>query len=385
MSKTPRDFIEFKERVKSDGSVLLDIKLNYPEKLNVLNWEMISALNRKVREWENRKELSALFIHSTGERAFCAGGDVVQVYRIIEESQKQGRDPALAVQHFFQTEYETDYRLCQFHKPVILWGNGIVMGGGMGLFMSASHPILTENSRLAMPEAGIGFFPDVGASYFLNQIQNDMGKYMALTACPLDVKEALFLNLSEWAFPQKEKQNVLDFLLSSSFKNKEELDDKLKDFYKKPSFLDGSACWIEKFKPDIIKAMSCKSLPALYDYFSKAEREDKKWERNRQNFLKASPSSLAVLLEQLKRAKQMEKLFLSSSQKQKLQKSLFEMETVLSMQMARRPDFLEGVRALLIEKTKNPQWQPHHVEELSWSEVDKYFVADKAWDCRLKV
>ena len=189
-----------------------------------------------MREWKHKEKLAAVFIHSSGEKAFCAGGDVAQVYFSILESKKKGNDPALAVQDFFQTEYETDYMLSQLSPPVVLWGDGIVMGGGMGLFMASSHPIVTETSRLAMPEVSIGFFPDVGASYFLNQIENDMGKYLALTACPLNASEACFLNLTQWACRQRDKQNVFDFLLESSFKTRGSLMINLMVFIKNLNF-----------------------------------------------------------------------------------------------------------------------------------------------------
>ena len=361
-----QEFIQFREHKKPDGSILLEIELNHPKKLNILNLEMIVTLNKKIKEWQNKKELSAVFIHSSGDRAFCAGGDVTQVYWTILESKKRGEDPALAAKDFFQTEYETDYMLFQFPKPVVLWGNGIVMGGGMGLFMASSHPIVTETSLLSMPEISIGFFPDVGSSYFLNQIKNDLGRYLALTACHLNAREACFLNLTKWACFHKEKHNVFDFLLDSSFRDKEEFNNKFKEFYKKPKFLLDQNCWIRDFQKDIEKALEFKDLRSFYHYFSKAEIENKKWEQNRQNFLKASPTSLAIVFEQLKRAKNQQDL-----------KSLFEMEALIAMHQVQNHDFPEGIRALLIDKTKDPRWKPSHIEDLKQSEIDKYFQALK--------
>ena len=365
-----QDFILFKEHKKPDSSLLLEIELNNPKKLNVLNLEMIQSLNQAVRKWRNRRDLSAIFIHSAGERAFSAGGDVRQIYHKILKA--EGADPALSVKEFFQTEYETDYILHQFPKPVVLWGNGIVMGGGMGLFMSASYPILTETSLLAMPEISIGFFPDVGASYFLNK--NDGGRYMALTACQLTASEACFLNLAQWAFPHREKQNILDFLLGASFNTKQEFYNKFKDLQKKALILDKENCWIKSFQKEIEKAMKCQNLKNLRDYFLKAKKEDEKWEKNRQNFLKASPSSLAIILEQFKRAKNQKDL-----------KALFEMEATIARHRARSLDFSEGVRALLIDKTKDPKWCPSKIEDLKPSEINKHFIAENSWDVSLKV
>ena len=246
-NKANQELIKFKEHKKPDNSILLEIELNNQKKLNALNFDMIVTLNKKLKEWKNKQELSAVFIHSEGDKAFCAGGDIVQLYSIISESKKSGEDPALAAQDFFQTEYETDYILSHFPKPVVLWGTGVVMGGGMGLFMSVSHPIVTETSLLAMPEISIGFFPDVGASYFLSQIKEGIGKYLALTACRLNASEALYLNLTKWVYSHKEKQNVFNFLSSSSFKDIEEFNHKFRDFYKKPAFLYEQRNWIKKF------------------------------------------------------------------------------------------------------------------------------------------
>lgn len=374
MSDQQQEIIIFKEHRKPDSSILLEIELNNSKKLNVLNLEIICSLNKAIRVWREKRELSLVFIHSAGNRAFCAGGDVSQVYRTILKSKKEGKDPALAVRSFFHTEYETDYMISQFPTPVVLWGAGIVMGGGMGLFSAVSHPIVTETSLLAMPEVSIGFFPDVGASHFLNEIHSDFGRYLALTACRLNASEACFLGLSQWAFYEEEKQKFFEFLKNSSFNSKEEFNRQFSNFYKEPSFLSQQECWFKNFQEDISKALEFKDIKSFYNYLSSAKKEDKKWEQNRKNFLKASPTSLALVFEQLKRAKN-----------QKDMKLLFEMECVIAGHCANSSDFLEGVRALLIDKTNDPQWNPARIEDIEQSEIDKYFIADKNWDFSLKV
>ena len=363
------EFILFKEHKKADSTCLLEVQLNNPSKLNALNLEMIQSLNQEIKSWKDREELSAVFIHSAGERAFCAGGDVAELYSEMKASREKALDPALSARKFFHTEYETDYMLSQFPKPIVLWGNGIVMGGGMGLFMSSSHPIATESSLFAMPEVSIGFFPDVGASYFLSQIPERLGLYLALTACRWNARATQYLNLSSLFFENKDKQKVFDFLKQTSFKNRADFDIKFKDLYKEPGFLSSQDCWIENFKSEILKILEFKNLSSFYDYFSQVSLEDKQWEQNRQSFLKASPSSLAVVFEQFKR-----------SHRQTDRKKLFEMESVISMNMSRCSDFSEGVRALLIEKTKDPQWKPNHVDEIDPEEIEKYFIPQEGWN-----
>ncbi len=368
-----QEFIKLKEHKKPDDSILLEIELNNPKKLNVLNLEMILTLNKAVRKWQDREELSVVFIHSAGDRAFCAGGDVAQIYSTILESKKRKKDPALATKSFFQKEYETDYILSHFPKPVVLWGNGIVMGGGMGLFMSSSHPIATETSILAMPEINIGFFPDVGASYFLTQIKEGVGKYLALTACRLNAVEARYLDLTKWLCLNEDKKKVFDFLLDVSFKHKEEFNDKFEGFYRQISSPLAQNNWIKNFQKEITSALEFKSLESFYDYFSQLKLDDKTWEQNRQNFLKASPTSLAVVFEQFKRARNQDK------------KSLFEMELTIAMNKACNADFPEGVRALLVDKTKDPKWKPSRIDDLDPLEVSKYFQASEDRDCFLGV
>ena len=361
LDKKQEDLILFKEHRKADSSVLAEIQLNNPKKLNVLNLEMIQAMNKKVREWGKREDISVLFIHSAGERAFCAGGDVVQVCSAIEENKKQGESLSLSVRSFFQTEYETDYRIHCFKKPVVVWGSGIVMGGGMGLLMAASHPILTETSLLAMPEIHIGFFPDVGASYFLNKIRNNIGWYLALTACRLNAVEARYLNISSWIWKNKEKQSFLNFLLGTSFNGREDLDGKLRSFYE--PCLPEQENGIRQFEVEIIKALESKDLLQLSEYLFCCETNNKKWEQNRKNFFKASPTSLAVVFEQWNRSKNEKNL-----------ETLLKMELGIALHMAESHDFPEGVRALLIEKTGKPKWKPARIEDVNPPDIQKYFT-----------
>lgn len=368
----PTEFLQITEHKKPDDTILLEIKLNNPKKLNVLNLDIILSLNEQLTRWEKREELSTVFIHSSGDKAFCAGGDVSQMYSKILSSKKENKDTSLAVKPFFKTEYETNYKLYNFPKPVVLWGDGIVMGGGMGLFMSSSHSILTENSLLSMPEISIGFFPDVGASYFLNQVPKGIGLYLALTACRLNAVEAAYLHLSPWAYPHREKQNVFDFLLNTSFKDKDNFEEQFKKYYKEPEFLKEQDNWIKHFEKDIIKTLEYKDIKSFYKNFSSIEKEDKKWEQNRKNFLRGSPSSLALIFEQLKRSKNEKNL-----------KSLFEMELSIALHVARSFDFSEGVRAMLIDKDKKPQWQPSRVEDLDLSKIQNHFKPFESWSCFL--
>ena len=368
------DLIVFKEHKKADDRILLEVQLNHPKKLNALNRSMIQSLRQELGKWKTREELSAIFIHSNNEKAFCAGGDVAELYHKISECQKQNQDPVPVAREFFHTEYESNYLMTQFPQPIVVWGDGIVMGGGLGLFMSASHPIATENSLFAMPEVGIGFFPDVGASYFLNQIPNQLGKYLALTSCRWNARGAKFLGLKPWFFEHRDKQKVFDFLKNRSFKSASDFDFQFRALKKEPEFLSQQTCWIEDFEKEILKALQFKDIISFYDYFSQMEVKDSQWIKNCQAFLKASPISLAVVFEQLKR-----------TQKETDLRNIFEMDSMLALHFSCSGDFLEGVRALLIDKCKKPQWNPQLIEEIEPEMIRSYFTPKPEWDCSLKV
>ncbi|MBC6416060.1 MAG: enoyl-CoA hydratase/isomerase family protein [Bdellovibrionales bacterium] len=367
-----KEFILFTEHKKSDQTILLEVKLNNPKKLNALNYEMIESLNREFSKWIHREDLSAVFIHCVEGRAFCAGGDIVGLYHLIQENKKHEEKLLSVVKDFFHKEYTTNYLLRQFNKPIVLWGDGIVMGGGMGLFMSASHPVATENSLFAMPEVSIGFFPDVGASYFLTRLRKDLGKYLALTACLWNAKTNQFLGLNKWFFEHKDKQKIFDFLKQKSFKDKKDFDVQLQSIYKTPDFLSQQSCWIQEFEKEIVKYLEFEDLKTFYDHFSQSDFSDKQWNKNLQNFLKASPTSLALVFEQFKRAKKQEDL-----------KALFEMETIIAFRTCLKHDFSEGIRALLVDKTKKPYWNPSHVHQIEFDQINEYFIPQADWDYKI--
>ena len=371
-SKSRTDLVFFVNHKKPDGSVLLEIKLNNPKKLNVLSREMIQALHREIKARREDRDLALVFIHSAGERAFCAGGDVVWIRSQILKSRRRGQDPTLLIRSLFQAEYELNYMLWRFPRPVVTWGDGIVMGGGMGLLMASSHPVLTQTSRLAMPEAGIGFFPDVGASFFFNQIQKDIGRYLALVSYLMNAREAVYLNLASFALPREAKERFFQFLIRSSFKSREEFDSRFKNFCARPDFLETQDNWLKRFEAYILKALEFDDIVSFARHMNQADGEDKKWKKHREIFFRSAPLSLAVIFEQLRRAKS-----------QKSLKKIFEMELAVAIQKAQDFDFLEGVRALLVDKTKDPAWQPRRIEHLKLSDTDRYFKASKDYSLRV--
>ncbi len=178
----------FTEHATQDGHVIAEVKLNAERSLNALTLEMCEEMLPRLRDWATDERVVAVLLDSAGEKAFCAGGDVVNLYKTITGE----GDPSFP-ERFFETEYRLDFLLHTYPKPVICWGNGIVMGGGMGLLSASSHRIVTETSRLAMPEVTIGLYPDVGASWFLNRLPNGAGRFLAMTGCQINAPDAVHL------------------------------------------------------------------------------------------------------------------------------------------------------------------------------------------------
>ncbi|MFW6346506.1 MAG: enoyl-CoA hydratase/isomerase family protein, partial [Halomonas sp.] len=183
----------FDERPTACGGCIGVATLNTPRSLNSLSLEMARQLEAKLDAWAVDRNIVAVWLEGSGEKAFCAGGDVVALYRALTEegeNRGSGRDSELPGT-YFTVEYRLDYRIHTYPKPVMVWADGIVMGGGLGLTAGASHRIVTETTLIAMPEITIGLYPDIGASWFLNRMPTGVGAYLGLTGAQLNARDAL--------------------------------------------------------------------------------------------------------------------------------------------------------------------------------------------------
>ncbi|MCY4512860.1 MAG: enoyl-CoA hydratase/isomerase family protein, partial [Bdellovibrionales bacterium] len=330
---------------------------------NALTLEMIRSIKDQLHHWKQNEKVALVFLHGEGEKAFCAGGDVKNLYSLILKAREEKTDPGLAVEPFFREEYEMDYLLHTYPKPVVVWGQGVVMGGGMGLFQAGSHSIVTDTSLLAMPEISIGLFPDVGGSWFLSRLPGKLGWYLALTGCRLNSAEVMFLGWSQFYFKNQEKGEVFKSLLSIDFQNGEDLTHRLQNLQtSSPS----SENWLEKYKELASQVVQSGDAKTIYTELTKSSAEDKKWNKNKETFLKGSPTSAGIICEQLKQGKN------------KNLKEVFQMELIMALQCARHPDFAEGVRALLVEKTGQPVWQPKDIGLLEEAWIQGHFTASSS-------
>ncbi|TDJ09425.1 MAG: enoyl-CoA hydratase/isomerase family protein [Deltaproteobacteria bacterium] len=325
------------------------IWLNSPKTLNALSIEMIISMTEQLETWEDDSSIKAVIMLSTSERAFCAGGDVVSLYDAMVEEKNAGE--------FFKYEYFLDEYIHNFKKPIICLADGIVMGGGIGIMNGASHRIVTERSMLAMPEITIGLFPDVGGSYFLNKMPGNVGKFLALSGARLNGADAKFVSMADY-FISSEQVPVLKDALGNFNWHEDKLADLFKGLEHKSDVQESE---IEKRLEEINKLADPDNIIEISKMWGEYQTEDKWLKRSVKNFLKGSPTSAAVILEQLKRGKG---LTLGE---------VFAMESNMAQQFTRHHDFREGVRALLIDKDNNPQWNPAKVEDVDREHVLDHF------------
>ncbi len=364
MDSEQKPEILFKEHKKPDGSFLGEIRLSRPEKLNALSLNMILRLGDQLRKWRDDPSVSLVFLHGAGPKAFSAGGDVRSMWETIQEARRRGEDPGLAVRPFFENEYKTNYLMSRYPKPIAVFGHGLVMGGGMGLFAAASHALAAESASFAMPEISIGLFPDVGGSFFLSRAPKGLGWFLALTACRFSAAEARRLNFCRYILKDSGKDDLFRFLVSVSFEGAEDFGRQLEGFLKTlqaPAPPAAGESWLESHQEEISRLVESKDIQAIQSALKNSKIEDKKWLACKKAFFKGSPTSAGVICGQLRRGEAMSL------------KEAFQMELILACQFARRHDFSEGVRALLVEKTGAPAWDPPRIEDLTEDLIQGHF------------
>ena len=320
--------------------------LNTPLNLNALSLPMIDLLDPQLRAWGQDPEIAGVVLDGAGERAFCAGGDVVAVCHAIRAA-GPGQAPPLA-EAFFEREYRLDYLLHTFPKPVMCWGHGFVMGGGTGLLAAASHRVVTPTTRLAMPEIGIGLYPDVGGSWFLPRMPGRAGLFLALTGAPLNASDARLAGLADFVLPHERLSGVLDAMSAGRWQGDRAADAaQLSHLLQRFAADDLPPSNLLVRLPQINEAIGHDRLTDIARRLSALADSDDVWlARAGASFAKGSPTSAALSFELQHRAR-----LLSLA-------DVFRLEYQASVGCSAHHDFAEGVRALLVDKDKNPRWQP---------------------------
>lgn len=337
------------------------ITLNAEKSLNSLSQEMIDKLHPLLKEWKENKDVACVFIQGAGEKAFCAGGDIRKLYdAIIEQRKVDNTKPAKACVDFFTSEYALDYEIHTYPKPIIIWGNGIVMGGGLGLMIGASHRVVTEKTKIAMPEVTIGLYPDVAGTYFLNKLPHAWGLFLGLTGTRLNAGDSLYLNFADHFIDAVKKEKLLERLTEVTWEvenklNHELVTDILNDFCEK----DLAPHSVAKDHDEIVKLFSKVENADEFHTLLKAQDQGNTWINSALKMFEAgSPSSRQIIFEQLRRGKDLDLV------------QVFQSELNLSVQCTILPDFQEGVRALLVDKDQSPRWY----QDINKDWTDNYFT-----------
>lgn len=330
------------------------VTLNRPEALNALSLDMIGELRTLLRGYAADPHIHAVLIQGAGDKAFCAGGDIRALYQSFKASGSLHRE-------FFLREYPLDYLLYAYPKPYAVLMDGITMGGGMGIAQGSTLRIVGERTRIAMPEVAIGFFPDVGASYFLSRLPGALGVYLALTGIQIRGVDALYCQLADVYLPPPAIESLTGDLTALNWSEDPRAD--LRRFIHARAALGLPAPSLSLLRPGIDAHFSQPTVPAILASLEAETRpEYADWARQSAKLMRSrSPTMLCVTLRQLQRGKELSLA------------ACFRMELAMAQQTFLQGDFVEGVRALIIDKDNAPQWKPGRIEEVTDAMIDAFF------------
>lgn len=340
--------------------------LNRPDTLNGLSLEMCHQLTQILTEWERDPDIAFVILRGAGERSFCAGGDLHGLYRAMQENTTGDAWANAYAREFFEVEYRLDYQIHTYAKPLVCWGSGIVMGGGVGLMMGASHRVVSETTRFAMPEISIGLFPDVGGTWMLSRLPDGLGVFLALTGAQLGARDCELLGLADYTVTSTEFDALLTDMQARSWSadrtaNDSALRQLLLERRPQDSLEPGP---LQRHYELIRQSCSGSDFQDICTAIvTWADHTDPWLQRAARTFLAGSPGSARLAFTLLHRVK----LWSLAD--------VFREEYIVSLQCGIQGDFQEGIRALLIDKDKAPAWNPATLEKASDAWVQRFFIA----------
>ncbi|MEJ8821740.1 enoyl-CoA hydratase/isomerase family protein [Variovorax humicola] len=351
------------DEIKTAGGQRFGVAtLNAPASLNSLSVFMVALLTPKLREWAADSGVVGVLLQATGEKSFCAGGDLRQLYQTLCECGPARNEYA---ERYFAQEYELDYLIHTFPKPFLCWGHGIVMGGGVGLVAGASHRVVTLQSRLAMPEISIGLYPDVGGSWFLRRMPGRVGLFLALTGANFNASDAIFCGQADIVVPHERKAQVIDAIAAGAWTGNAKADRAAlsRILLKAGEGAEAPASKVREHFDEINALMAGDDLLDIANRLRALKSDDAWMQTAALTFMKGAPSSAALSFELWQRVHRMSLA------------EVFRLEYWASLGCCANKDFAEGIRALLIDKDRNPKWTPPSIEEITPAFIEDYLRA----------
>ena len=326
----------------AEGDVRVLI-LNRPKAINSLTHSMVTTMHSVLRDWADDDDVRAVVLRGAGDRGLCAGGDVIAIYHSARADGAEARQ-------FWHDEYILNAYIGSYPKPYVALMDGIVMGGGVGVGAHASTRVVTDTSKVAMPEVGIGFVPDVGGTYLLSRAPGNLGLHAALTGAPFNGSDAIAMGFADHYVPHTALDDFARSIVDDGL-------DSALDRYAvapPPSQLAAQRNWIDE----------CYAGETVADIVAALRGHDAGPANDAANLIATrSPTSLAVALEAVRRAAKLDTL-----------EDVLRQEYRVSCATLRSHDLVEGIRAQLVDKDRNPQWSPSALSAVTAADVEAFFA-----------
>jgi len=322
------------------------ITLNKPQALNALSLTMIEAMEPQLHAWAGDDAIAAVVIQGAGERAFCAGGDIRELY------DKRGTDFGPT---YYRAEYTQNVTIFNYPKPYIALMDGVVMGGGVGVSVHGSHRVVTERTLFAMPETGIGLFPDIGASWFLPRCPGEIGMYLGLTGYRMRAADCLYAGIGDVYIPSDRFDAMFDALANTTS------DAAVISAVLAELSGDPGPDKLAAHRAEIDRCFSATSVEAI---LARLAAEGSAWaDETAQIIGSKSPTSLKVTFRQLRTGPGLQRF-----------EDVMQMEYRIADRCFRGHDLFEGIRAVVIDKDGAPRWSPAELAGVGETDVDEYFA-----------
>jgi enoyl-CoA hydratase len=352
----------------TDAEILFDRKgslglvtLNRPKALNALTLDMIKLFDPQLRRWAADPEVKAVVVRGAGDKAFCAGGDVMKLY-LAGKDDKEGRGSIPIIQEFFREEYILNRLIKRYPKPYVALMDGVTMGGGVGISEPGSHRVGTERTLYAMPETAIGIFPDVGGTYFLPRQPGQLGPFLGLTGERLKAADLLYAGVIDAYVPSAKLDALVEGLARTDGSH-----DSVSATIAAHAESPGDAP-LAAHRAVIDRCFGHDRVEAILADLS---AEGTEWASGiKETLQKMSPVSLKVTLAAIRRGAKLDF------------EDCMVQEYRLSQSMLGDDNFYEGIRSVLVDKDRNPRWTPDSVEAVSDAEVERHFQAPPHGDLR---